>query len=202
MGGGGVRGAVTEVGMRRSVAASVAAISLALLTACGGGGGGGSTDGGVVTGGVAADFVSATTAPPFNSVSMAKTKLAGNLVTIRVSVSGLLDIYGVAFDLAYDGSKVEYVSWSPGRVLELGGMAPNYAVSSPASGRLVVGASRTGPVNPVDVKGADALIHLVFRVKEKGAFPVEMLDGTLYGPQLPPAPIAGTTWFGGEFRGN
>jgi hypothetical protein len=108
-------------------------------------------------------------------------------------------VFGAAFDVEYDSTKMDYVGWSGGTLLEQGGNTPNYTVTLPQAGTVVVGASRTG-TNGVTASG-QAIVNLTFRVKQTGTFPVAVLNTVLYDSQNPPQPISGITWFAGSLTG-
>jgi cohesin domain-containing protein len=173
---------------------------LVAATACGGGGG--SSDGGTVNGNqstVVATFQADEPSPPANSVALAQGSASGNLVTVRVNVWGVNGVYGGAFDLTYDSSKFDYVSYSAGTLLEQGGNTPNYSVGVPQAGRVVVGASRTGSTS-ANASG-QAIIQVTFRAKVAGSAPVTIENMQLYNSQNPPQPIGGISWFAGTLTG-
>jgi hypothetical protein len=173
---------------------------LAVATSCGGGGG--SSDGGTVGGSqnnVVAAFTADEPSPPSSSVALAQGTATGNLVTVRVNVVGVNGVYGGAFDLTFDAAKVDYVSYSAGTLLEQGGNTPNYSVGVAQSGRLVVGASRTGST-AVNASG-QAIVQVTFRVKQTGTSAVAIENMQLYGNQVPPQPIGGISWFAGSLSG-
>ena len=87
--------------------------------------------------------------PGDNSVYMAKndTLSSGDIIAIDVkanNISGL--VYGAAFDVDFDSSKVTYDSKVEGIFLEQGGNSPTYLVSlqSGSTNKLVIGISRQG----------------------------------------------------------
>jgi hypothetical protein len=173
-------------------------VVLVVATSCGGGG----SDGDTVGGGqstIAGSFVADEPSPGSDSVAIALSTTSGNLVTVRVNVVGVNGVYGGAFDVTYDSSKLEYVGYSPGTLLEQGGNSPNYSAAAAQAGRLVVGASRTGST-AVNANG-QAIVNLTFRVQVAGTHPVVLENMQLYGNQIPPQPISGISWFAGSFTG-
>jgi hypothetical protein len=105
----------------------------AALIGCGGGSGdGGVTDGdGSTT--VSANFVADQPAPPASSVAFEKGPASSNLVTVRVDATGVSNVYGAAFELAFDGTLAEYVGFTQGSFFEQGGHVPTYrSLSGPA----------------------------------------------------------------------
>jgi hypothetical protein len=187
----------------RHLAIGVFLAIVAAATACGGGGGGGSSDGGTAGGGsqspVSASFTPDEPAPGNNTVAMAESSRVGDLVTIRVNVVGVNGVYGAAFDVTFDSSKLDYVGWSAGTLLEQGGNAPNYSVVLSQAGQLVIGASRTGNTG-VNASG-QSLVNLTFRVETTGTFPIAIENPALYDSQIPPQVIPGISWFAGSLVG-
>lgn len=176
-------------------------LGLFAMVACGGGGGGGDD---VTRGGssnILAGFSAAMPNPGPDTVSLTEQSAAGDLVTVRVRVTDSSDIYGAAFDLAYDASEMEYVSWTAGTLLEQGGQSPNYTVQASQPGRVVVGVSRIGNVGGASTTGNRPIIHIVFRVTRLGDTTVFVQNGSLSDNQLPPQDIPGISWFGGYATG-
>jgi len=192
---------------------SIVVLLAAAAVACGGGGSDSSSGGVIVdpptdpindSGGstsLAAGFTAEEQQPGSGSVALSLSSVSGNLVTIRVRVVGVNDVYGAGFDLPYEAAHVDYVGWSAGNLLEVGGNAPIYTVAA-QDGKLVVGASRSGPVGGVDVSSR-YLIELTFRVRDAGSWAVGLENGFLLDPG-PPAPTAipGIAWFGGHLWAN
>jgi hypothetical protein len=172
-------------------------VSSLATAACGGGG-----DGGTIGSDIAASFVPDQPSPGAATVNMTWDSSIGDTATLQVRVTNTDDVYGAAFDVVYDPSRVTFVTWAPGALLESGGHVPNYAVNSPEPGRVVVGASRKGNVSGVDVVGSRVLIRLVFRVTEVGSSAVAFQAASLIDAALPPQDISGTTWFGGALVGS
>ncbi len=187
---------------RCTVRAAVNAMLLVLLaTSCGGGGGGESTP--PPGGGPAASFAPDQPSPGANDVAMARGSASADVVTVDVNVTDTGDVYGAAFDLFFDSAGVQYVNWSAGNLLEQGGNSPVYNVrlDSSDAGHLLVGASRTGSVPPVDVSGTKTLVRLTFRVKQTGSFPLSFANEALFDGQNPPREISGISWFAGSVTG-
>ncbi len=169
---------------------------LVLVTAslaCGGGGG---SDGGMTGGtGVAGTFSPAQANPGPDTVSMGQQSASGNLVTVAVNLTDTASVYGALFDMTYPASFVEYVSWSPGTVLEAGGQQVNYIVDAPTSGRLVISASRLGAAPETNVTGTETLIRITFRVTRVGSGSVGFENSAIVDEQLQDLPIQ--LWAGG-----
>ena len=174
---------------------------VSLVAACGGGGdGGGDT---VVTGpssGISASFVAERPAPGAGTVSMVQYTAVGDVVTVNLRVTDTNGIYGAAFDVVYDPSRVRYEDWASGVLLEQGGHSPNYTVQVPQAGRVVVGASRNGAVSGVNAVGSRVMIRLVFRATAVGSSQISFQAASLIDDQFPPEDITGTSWFGGSLN--
>ena len=187
--------------MRAKTALGILALVVAAsAAACGGGSGDGGT---VAPALIAADFVAEEPSPPANSVALAKGSVNNDLVTVRVEVTNVNNLYGAAFNLNYDGNMAEYVRFSPGTILESGGVTPTYTVSSPQPGLVVVGASRTGAASGVTITGSRPLILITFRVRQAGDNPMTIpaSSAALFNNQLPPAALGGISWFAGALKG-
>jgi hypothetical protein len=149
--------------------------------------------------GLAAGFAPASARSGATSVSMSESSHGGDLVTVRVDVSGARGIYGAAFDVTYDPGSADYVGWAPGTLLEQGHVAPNYTVAPSRTGTVVIGVSRTGS-SGVSASG-QPVVSLTFRVRGKGAFPVAFRNAVLYDSANPPQPIGGIAWVAGSLTG-
>lgn len=187
--------------MRKSFAAVWLSMA-AVATACGGGGGG--PTGGILPGPspgpIRASFTPDQPSPAAGTVSMAEASKTADRVTVAVTVTDTSGIYGAAFEVLYDAAKVSYVTWSPGTLLEEGGVVPNYTVGTPEPGRLVIGASRTGPVTGIDAVGTRVLVHLVFETRVKASSSLSFRHGALIDAN--DAVIPGIAWAGGTVRGS
>lgn len=178
---------------------------LIVAASCGGGG----SDAGAINGGsggsstLAANFVPDQPSPGDETVALALGGTSGALVTVRVNVSGVVNLFTAEFQLTYDSQQVEFVNWSPGTVLESGGNPPSYLVRNLQPGLLDVAASRLdGATGGVDVSAPQPVINLLFRATEAGSSPVAFSRASLYDAQDPPQPIPGLSWFGGAITAN
>jgi hypothetical protein len=189
----------------RSTVGILVSVLLAFSFACGGGSGSG---GGVISGGssgsstLAASFTAAQPAPPPDSVAMAPGGATGPVVTIRINVTDLSDLFGADFDITYNSTNLEYVSYSAGTALEANGGSVSYLVE-PQPGLLVVGASRNGgATGGVDVTGTKPLIHLTFRARRAASSVLSFESAALFDAQSPPQTIPGISWHGGTLVAN
>lgn len=181
--------------------------SVLILAGCGGGGGGSDAGAGPNPSPdpILASFAADTSAPGSNTVSMLEGSKSGDTVTVRLAVTNATGLYGAAFDVTYDPSKVTYSNWSAGTLFEQGGHTPTYQVSlsDPATpGRVVVVVSRNGNVGTVSASGTVDVVRLTFRVRAKGASRGEFgLSPALYDGQAPPQQKTGINWTAGTFQG-
>lgn len=169
---------------------------VATTVACGGGGGGGGGSN-VVTSNLTPSFVADQVDAGGSVVSMTEDSVAGDVITIGILVTGSEEIYGAAFDLAYDPTVAAFQSWAPGTLLEQSGNPPNYTVDAPRAGTVVVGASRTGNV-PGVTAGGRTLIRLTFKVLQPGNARLSFRSASLTDNRIPPEEIPGISWFGGS----
>ena len=183
-------------------------IALLLLPLCACGGGGGDGDSGPVNDTLpsttlSAAFVSDAESVEAGTVWLSEGNSSGSLVTVRVNVTDLEQIYAAGFDFEFDSSRVEFVNWSPGSLLESGNQTPIYQVQA-QQGKLVVGVSRTGDVEGVDASGTQTLILLTFRARQAGTSAAVLDNATLLRPGsgTGPVPILDTIWTGGQFNAN
>ena len=129
-------------GARMKMTASIVLAALVLAPGCGGGGGEESATGGSPTT-LAAAFLADQFTPGANTVSMSQGNRSGDTVTVKVNLTDTNAVFGVAFDVAFDDTKVTYLGFTKGTALESGGNTPNYTVDGTAQpGRVIVGVSR------------------------------------------------------------
>jgi hypothetical protein len=166
----------------------------------------GGSDGGLVTDGgasstLAAQFVPDQPSPGDDTVAMAGAGNSGDLVTVAINVRGVDDVFGADVNVVYDDSRVVYVTWQPGALLESGGQSVQYLVT-PTAGNVEIGASVIGG-SGVDATTSQPLIRLTFRALEAGDSGLtfgsaDLLDDHPPGPQS----IPGLSWHGGSIVAN
>jgi hypothetical protein len=183
----------------RTISRWLVLLLLPIATACGGGSSSVVTDGGNSLG---AGFVPAQPSPGSNTAAMGTGTYGGSTVGIQVTVTDTNAVYGASFRVDYDSTRVQYVGWSPGLLLEQGGQHPTYQVDGHTSGTVFVGASRTGNAPAVNVTSTETLIVLNFRVLQPGDTPLQFADEQLYNGQVPPQSLSGIHWFGGTVNAN
>jgi hypothetical protein len=187
-------------GARMKMTASIVLAALVLAPGCGGGGGEESATGGSPTT-LAAAFLADQFTPGANTVSMSQGNRSGDTVTVKVNLTDTNAVFGVAFDVAFDDTKVTYLGFTKGTALESGGNTPNYTVDGTAQpGRVIVGVSRAGSTTTV-VSGTKTVISVMFRVKDAGNFPISFENAVVEDGQTVPQPLPGISWFAGTLQG-
>ncbi len=194
-----------EAEVRRALTCSLLMLILC-VTACGSSGGDGGVAGGgpaPIPSGLAATFTPAQSNPGPDTISLATGATSGDEITLLVNVTNTDTVYGAAFDLLYDASRVTFRRYRAGTLLEQDGHTPFYQASTPVAGRLVVAATRQGNVPAVDVTGTDPLIELTFRVSTAGISDLSfILSASLFDDNVPPEPLPSLSWYGGSLAGN
>lgn len=187
--------------MLKRVLTMTGLLIVVFVTACGGGGGGDAT-GGVIGGGstrVSAAFSADTPSGDSDTVATSEQNASGNLVTVNVNVVNTDNVYGASFDVVYDADMADFVEHAAGEILERGGNSPFYQVQEVSPGRLVVVATRTGSVAPVDVTGTDTLIQLTFRVTSAASGRLDFENANISDEQ--PQNVSIQEWAGGTLSG-
>lgn len=168
-------------------------------TACGGGSGSVLQDGG---GSTNAGFTPAQPSPGTNTTSMEPGPSSGEAVSIQVGVTDTQDVYGASFVVEYDPAVATFLGWRRGSLLERDGHAPTYTIDQAVPGQIVVGVSRNGNVQPVDVSGTAPLVVLDFRMTRAGVTELRFSSERLYDGGVPPQPLPNVSWFGGSLHAN
>ena len=191
--------------MKRALTCSLLMLVLC-VTACGSSGGDEGVGGGGPTpipSGLAATFTPAQTNPGPDTVALATGASSGDEITLLVNVTNTDTIYGAAFEVLYDASRITFRRHRSGTLLEQGGHTPFYEASTPVPGRLVVAATRQGNVGAVNVTGTDPLIELTFRVTVAGVSDVSFIpSASLFDDNVQPQPLPSLSWYGGSLAGN
>jgi hypothetical protein len=175
-------------------------VLLLAATACGSSSGDAAS---VVTGSsITASFTADQPSPGPDVVSLDEGSRAGDLVTVDIKVTDISDVYGAAFDVAYDSGMATFENWSSGSLLEQGGQTPTYLVNATQPGQLIISVERQGNVGGAEAVGTVTLIRLTFRVTQSGVSPVSFPGiPTLLDSQPQPQPIFVTGWYGGTIVG-
>jgi hypothetical protein len=170
---------------------------------CGGGSGGSDSDPTVKGGASIAVSFSADEPSPGNlTVSMAQASKSGDTVDVAVNVTGTNNVFGADFQVTYDGTRVKYVSYAAGDLLESGCPNVQYLVTPSGSDTILVGISCFGGGTGIDVTSTTDLVHLVFRAKVEGSSRLEFVTPALLDDQNPPQTIVTQPWAGGTFLAN
>ena len=177
-----------------------AIVSASVLLLCAAAGCGGSDYGGM-SGGVRASFIAEQPSPGPASVSLEPGRATGDMVEVRVRVTDIAGVYGAAFYLVVDPAIASYVRYAPGEVLESDGQVPLYLVDAGQPGRIIVSATRLGPVGGIDVSGSQVLLTLTLRVVGVGVSGTTFDAAALYDSQIQPQPMSGIQWYGGQIAG-
>lgn len=165
--------------------------ALVIISACGGGGGGGSSTSPSST----ITFTADSSSPGSNTVYMTRnsSESSGNTLAVDIKVNNASDVYGAAFDVDFDSSKMTYSTYSNGSFLEQGGASVSYQVATQSgnSGKLVVGISKQGAVS--GASGIGTLLTLKFNVS--GGTDIDFSNNQLANSSG--SSISGITWSGG-----
>jgi hypothetical protein len=175
-----------------------------LLAGCGSGGGGG--DGGGVddsknSKSLALVFEPDEPNPGPGTAALGLETASGDTVGLRIGVRGVDDVRSASLDVTYDPSRVDFVDWSAGDLLESSGSKPFYLVSE-QSGRIVIGVSLAGSGPGVDVGASLTLVRLTFRALDDGASHVDFDNMALLDSASTPQEIPGLSWYGGDLLAN
>lgn len=188
-------------GARMKMATLLVTTAMIFASACGGGGGSDSGGTGGSPTAPGAVFVADQFTPGANTVAMAQGTKTGDVVAVKVNLTDTNSVYGMAFEVSFDETKVAYVGYTKGTALEAGGTLTNYQVNGSAQpGRVVVGVSRTGST-ATNISGTKTAISLSFRVKDFGNFPIAFENGVVTDAQSTPQPLPGMLWFAGTLQG-
>jgi hypothetical protein len=163
-----------------------------LLTACGGGGGGGTTTEPPPPPPPTAGIVfTAPSAPAANSLYFASgaASTASTLV-LELRANQVTDLYGVAFDLTYPASQLQYVRVTAGPLL--GNGAVQAAVSSP--GTLILGGTHLGTTPGSNGSGVVLTIEFSAVAAGSGSFVLSRNSGLDSAGRA----IPGLTWLAGS----
>lgn len=169
------------------------AIALVFAWACGGGGGGG---GGTPTDPVpGVTFTGASTGS--NSISLVHANPGdANVLRLRVRANTVQDLYGVAFDLVFPETLLRFDAAVEGAFLSGAGGETALQVFQSAPGRLVVGATRLGPV--AGASGSGNILEVELRILAAGSGSLGFENNR--GFDSKGDAIAGLGWAGGTLR--
>jgi hypothetical protein len=181
---------------RRAAAALVlvATVAVAAMVACGGGGGGGTPTGPPPP--TAAIVFTPAGAGGANSIALAaESSTDASTLVLDVRASGVTDLYGFTFNLAYPSQVLHFAGATEGTFENAAGSVNTafQAVENPA-GTLVVAVSRLGAVGGASGSGVLATLRFTSAASGSGAFNFSRNRGF----NSTGAEIAGLTWVGGS----
>ena len=168
-------------------------VSTLMLISCGGGGGGGGsndTPTGPSPTSYTASFDANTPSASSNYVKMEQTSISGDTVTIAVKAVSIAEpVGGLAVDVTYDTTKLEYVSATNGDAIN--GNTSSFAASD-SSGTVIISVSDVTDSSPVT---SGTLLTITFKGTAKGDGSVGLSNGSLFnaGGDI----ISGVSWYGG-----
>lgn len=167
-------------------------LSMFLISACGGGGGGSTPTSPTIP----ITSVTFSGSSSGYNVYMAKNdgQSSGGILAIDVKVNNVSNVFGAAFNIDFDSTKMTYSnSYSAGSFLETGGNSVSYlpATQSGNSGKLIVGVSRQAPSG--GQSGSGTLVTLKFNVTGGGS--VSFSNNSLKDSSG--NTISAATWSGG-----
>jgi hypothetical protein len=169
---------------------AVLALTL-LLTACGGGGGGGSTGPTAPPPPVAGIVLTPQAAPGANSLYLASgAATTATTLVLEVRANQVTDLYGVAFDLTYPATQLQFVRATAGPLLNNG--AVQAVASSP--GTLIVGGTHLGATPGAN--GSGVVLTLEFSAVAAGSGSFAFSRNSALNSTG--AAIPGLTWLAGS----
>lgn len=160
-------------------------ISVMSIISCGGGGGSSPTSSSYI-----ASFTATTPTAGSSYVKMEQTSVNGDTVTIAVKAVSIAEpVGGMAIDVTYDSSKLEYVSTSNGGAVS--GNTASFAASN-SSGIVVISASDVTDSSPAS---DGTLFTIQFRGTAAGSGSVALSNSALFnaGGDI----ISDISWYGG-----
>jgi len=163
-----------------------------LLTACGGGGGGSTpTEPPPPPPPVAGIVLTPQAAPGANSLYLASgTGTTATTLVLELRANQVTDLYGVAFDLTYPATQLQFVRATAGPLLNNG--AVQAAVSSP--GTLIVGGTHLG--STPGATGSGVVLTLEFSAVAAGSGSFAFARNSALNSTG--AAISGLTWLAGS----
>lgn len=191
---------VSSLGRRNRVAAVASIALIVSLAACGSGGGDGSSGvSDAKSKSLALVFEPDNPNPGPGTAALGLESASGDTVGLRVGVAGVNDVFSASLDVTFDPSRVDFVGWSAGDLLESSGQKPFYLVTE-QPGRVVIGVSLSGSGTAVDVGVSLILVRLSFRALDEGASHLDFDNMALLDAAAQEIP--GITWHGGDLVAN
>ena len=173
--------------------AAALAVLATSVAACGGGGGGGGPTGPPPP----ATTIVFTPAGGGNVLLASGSGTQGTTLSLEVRTTGIQDLYGLAFHLAYPVAALRLTGHTEGSVLNAGGTVPtSFQIVDSPPGNLVVGLTRLGPVPGTAASGTLMTLQLTAAASGSGnlAFSSNVASDS-QGNVIP-----GLTWAGGAVQ--
>ena len=147
-----------------------------------------------------AEFIAASRVPGSSQVYLDPQDATGETIIVAVRVRDLANVAGADVVLEYDPSRVVYVSWLPGDLLEEQGQGVvDYDVFEEIPGRLRMLVSRAG--GSVSAGTNDPVLVMTrFKVVVVGMTPASFELGSEMSDEQSVA-LPGVTFFAGSFSG-
>jgi len=173
--------------------AAALAVLATSVAACGGGGGGGGPTGPPPP----ATTIVFTPAGGGNVLLASGSGTQGPTLSIEVRTTGVQDLYGLAFHLAYPVAALRLTGHTEGSVLSAGGTVPtSFQIVDSPPGNVVVGLTRLGRVQGTAASGTLMTLQLTAAASGSGnlAFSSNVASDS-QGNVIP-----GLTWAGGAVQ--
>jgi hypothetical protein len=129
--------------------------------------------------------------PPANSVYLDLDDTSGDNFTLAVKANDLSNVYGIYFDLNFDGAIIEFVSSAEGDFCSKGSSTFFFATGK--SNSVVVGVSRQADAG--GTSGDGTICKLTFRGSTAGNSRLDFSRNNVVDPNNNAIP--GVSWFGG-----
>ena len=173
-----------------------ALLAASLLVACGGGGGGGGGGGPTTPPPPAPQFTPATGGGPTSLALGQGAASTSTSLFLELRASNVQNLYGLSFELSYPAAVLSYRRTLEGPFLTSDGASASIQASSPAPGRIVVGATRLGASGGLG--GGGLVLTLEFALAGTGSGDINFSDTRTFSPNGQ-AQI-GVSWLGGTVR--
>lgn len=182
--------------MRRGLTFLLGAACLLLAAACGGGGGGGGPTAPPPPAAGVTFTPSGPSGPGTISLRSSPTGTDSRLV-LELFAEEVADVYGVAFDLRYPTSVLEFDAIVEETFLGSDGAADTtLQIAESPAGNLIVGLTRLGPVG--GATGSGVLLTLEFRVVSSGQGDLSFIGNEALDPEG--NTLTGISWGAGRVR--
>jgi hypothetical protein len=138
------------------------------------------------------------TPTPSTSVSLSPAfteTIVGSIFSVSVAIADVVNLFGTAFDVLYDPTKLVFVSAEKGHFLENDSVETMKNTAVNPAGTLIVGYSRLAVDGiPTGVSGSGALMTLTFRALDVGQTTLAFKNNTLINTNTYPENTTQATW--------